>query len=409
MKTKAVRLYGKKDLRLEEFELPKIKEDEILASVVTDSICMSTWKLANQGEDHKKAPNNVAENPIIVGHEFCGDILEIGEKWKNKYNVGDRYVIQANLQLPDRPDCPGYSYAYTGGDATYIVISKDVMEQDCLIPYKGETYFEGSLIEPLSCVIGAFEANYHLVEGSYEHNMGIKPEGNLLIMGGTGPMGLLAIDYALHGPVKPKNIVVTDRDQEKLNRAAKIYPSQNGIIVTYVNVADVEDQVPVLKKTVEGNGFDDIFVMVPAPSVVTDGSKLLNADGCLNFFAGPQNKDFFAEVNFYDVHYSFMHYVGTSGGNTEDMRKAVKLIEEKKVHVANVVTHILGLDAVAETTLNQPEIGGGKKLVYTHKEMPLTKLSELNTSNELYSILEKTDGIWSKEAEEYILENQKKI
>ena len=182
MKTKAVRLYGKKDLRLEEFELPEIKENEILASVITDSICMSTWKLANQGADHKKAPNDLAENPIIIGHEFCGELLEVGGKWAHKYKKGERYVLQANLQLPDRPDCPGYSYPYTGGDATYIVISEDVMNQDCLIPYKGDTYFEGSLIEPLSCVIGAFEANYHLKEGSYEHKMGIQPDGNLLIM-----------------------------------------------------------------------------------------------------------------------------------------------------------------------------------------------------------------------------------
>ena len=44
MKTKAVRLYGKEDLRLEEFDLPEIKEDEILARVVSDSICMSSYK-----------------------------------------------------------------------------------------------------------------------------------------------------------------------------------------------------------------------------------------------------------------------------------------------------------------------------------------------------------------------------
>ena len=409
MKTKAVRLYGKKDLRLEEFELPAIKDDEILASVVTDSICMSTWKLANQGVDHKKAPDVVATNPIIVGHEFCGEILEVGAKWADQYQVGERYVVQANLQLPDRPDCPGYSYHYTGGDATYIVISKDVMEQDCLIPYQGETYFEGSLVEPLSCVIGAFEANYHLIEGTYEHKMGIKPDGNLLIMGGTGPMGLLAIDYALNGPIKPKHLVVTDRHQDKLDRAAKLYPSQAGITVTYLNVRDVEDQVPLLKAAVDDGGYDDVFVMVPSASAIKDGSSLMNPDGCLNFFAGPQNKDFFAEINFYDVHYSFMHYVGTSGGNTEDMRKAVKLIEEKKVRAANVVTHVLGLDAVAETTLQQPEIGGGKKLVYTHKEMALTKLSELADDSELKIILKKTDGIWSKEAEEYILNYQKEI
>ena len=408
MKTKAVRLYGKKDLRMEEFELPELKEDEILASVITDSICMSTWKLANQGADHKKAPNDIDKNPVIVGHEFCGEILEVGQKWQGKYQKGERYVVQANLQLPDRPDCPGYSYVYTGGDATYIILSKDVMEQDCLIPYKGETYFEGSLIEPLSCVIGAFEANYHLIEGSYEHKMGIKEGGNLLIMGGTGPMGLLAIDYALHGPVKPKKLVITDMSDDKLARAERLYPSQNGIEVSYVNVKDLDDQVRVLSDTVSGK-FDDIFVLVPVSSVITDAASLLNPDGCLNFFAGPQDKGFEASVNFYDVHYAFTHFVGTSGGNTEDMRKAVALIENKQVHVANVVTHVLGLNAVAETTLNQPEIGGGKKLVYTHKNMDLTPLAMVEEDSELGGILAKTNGIWSKEAEEYILEKAERI
>jgi len=409
MQTKAVRLYGKNDLRLEEFELPQIKEDEILASVVTDSICMSSWKLAKQGADHKKAPNDIAENPVIVGHEFCGEILEVGSKWSDQYHVGEHYVVQANLQLSDRPDCPGYSYPYTGGDATYIVISKDVMEQNCLIPYKGDTFFEGSLIEPLSCVVGAFEANYHTVLGTYEHQMGIKADGSLLIMGGTGPMGLLAIDYALHGPINPKKIVVTDRNPEKLERASKLYPSQNGITVDYVDVSDVKDQVTLLKETAGVTGFDDIFVMVPAPDVVKDASILLNADGCFNFFAGPQNKDFFAEANFYDIHYASTHYVGTSGGNVEDTRKAVKLIEEDKVKVANVVTHILGLNEVAKTTLNQPEIGGGKKLVYTHKKMSLTALDELSKEDPLGEILAESNGIWSKKAEDYLLKTQEDI
>lgn len=402
MKTKAVRLYGKEDLRLEEFDLPEIKENEILASVVTDSICMSTWKLANQGAQHKKTPNDIAENPIIVGHEFCGEILQVGKKWQKKYQKGERYVVQANLQLTDRPDCPGYSYPYTGGDATYIILSEDVMNQDCLISYKGESFFEGSLIEPLSCVIGAFEANYHLKPGSYEHLMGIKENGNLLIMGGTGPMGLLAIDYALHGPIKPKKLVVTDRDEEKLARAKKLYPSQNGIEVSYINVAEEKNQVPLLKQTVNG-GFDDVFVMIPISGVVTDAVNVLNPDGCLNFFAGPQDKEFAALVNFYDVHYSFIHIVGTSGGNTEDMRKAVQLIEKKQVNVENVVTHILGLNAVAQTTLDQPQIGGGKKLVYTQKRFDLTNLATITTDHPLADILNQTEGIWSKTAEDYIL------
>jgi threonine dehydrogenase-like Zn-dependent dehydrogenase len=85
MKTKAVRLYGKEDLRLEEFELPPMKDDEILAEVISDSLCMSSYKAAMQGADHKRVPNDVADNPTIVGHEFAGRVLEVGDKWKHKF------------------------------------------------------------------------------------------------------------------------------------------------------------------------------------------------------------------------------------------------------------------------------------------------------------------------------------
>ena len=51
MKSKAVRMYGEMDLRLEEFELPEIKDDEILVKVMSDSICMSTYKLAKAGQE----------------------------------------------------------------------------------------------------------------------------------------------------------------------------------------------------------------------------------------------------------------------------------------------------------------------------------------------------------------------
>ena len=72
MKTKAVRLYGVDDIRLDEFELPEIKDDEILVKVVSDSICMSTWKTVKQGANHKRVPKDVADHPIIIGHEFAG-------------------------------------------------------------------------------------------------------------------------------------------------------------------------------------------------------------------------------------------------------------------------------------------------------------------------------------------------
>ena len=84
MKTKAVRIHGKMDLRLDDIILPEVGPDDVRIRVVSDSLCMSSYKAAIEGEDHKRVPNNVAEEPTIVGHEFCGDIVAVGENWQHK-------------------------------------------------------------------------------------------------------------------------------------------------------------------------------------------------------------------------------------------------------------------------------------------------------------------------------------
>ena len=91
MKTRAVRLYGKKDLRLDEFELPPIKEDEILVQVISDSICMSSYKAAVLATDHKRVPADIAEYPIIIGHEMAGNIIEVGSSGKNSLLQGKSF------------------------------------------------------------------------------------------------------------------------------------------------------------------------------------------------------------------------------------------------------------------------------------------------------------------------------
>ena len=107
MKTKAIRLYGVNDLRLEEFELPPITENEILAHIISDSVCMSTHKAASLGAAHKRVPNDVAEHPVIVGHEFCGEILQVGANWQSQFHAGDRFSIQPALNYHGTLDAPG--------------------------------------------------------------------------------------------------------------------------------------------------------------------------------------------------------------------------------------------------------------------------------------------------------------
>jgi len=420
MKTKAVRIYGKQDLRLEEFELPSLKEDEILAQVISDSLCMSSHKAALQGAEHKRVPNDISINPTILGHEFAGVILEVGEKWKHKFSSGQKFSIQPAMNHMGTLDAPGYSYRYIGGDATNIIIPDIVMEADCLLPYEGEAFYPASLSEPMSCIIGAFHATYHVPPGTYLHEMGIKKGGNLAILAGVGPMGLGAIDYALHQERKPSLVAVTDIDDNRLARAACLFPPEHaeneGIKLIYLNTAKINDPVRQLRELTGGKGFDDVFVFAPVKQVIEQGDAILGFDGCMNFFAGPTNPEFRAEFNFYNVHYAFTHIVGTSGGNTDDMRESLKLMEEGRINPAVMITHIGGLDSVVDTTLNLPRIPGGKKLIYTNISMPLVSLYGLGEKGRndpfyagLHEIVSGNDYIWCLEAEKYLLTNGKPI
>ena len=116
MKTKAVRLYGKNDLRFETMTLPEIDDDGVQMEVVSDSLCMSTYKATIEGPAHKRVPDDVAENPIIVGHEFCGKITKVGKNWEDKFKVGEGVVIQPAHYYKGSLLAPGYSYANCGGN-----------------------------------------------------------------------------------------------------------------------------------------------------------------------------------------------------------------------------------------------------------------------------------------------------
>ena len=420
MKTKAVRLYGKMDLRLEEFELPEIKDDEILACVISDSICMSSYKAASQGADHKRVPNDVAENPVIIGHEFCGKLVKVGAKWADQFREGDKFVIQPALNYKGSLAAPGYSYQYIGGDATYVILPHEVMELGCLLPYDGDAYFYGSLTEPMSCIVGGFHANYHTTAGSYVHKMECKERGNMAILAGAGPMGLGCADYAIHGGNPPSLLIITDIDDARLARAAQLTTVEDaaahGVKLLYVNTNNIENPVEYLRSLTDGKGYDDVFVYAPVKPVVEMGDALLAHDGCLNFFAGPTNPEFSAMFNFYNVHYGATHIVGTSGGNTDDMKESIKLMSEGKINPAGMITHIGGLDSVAETTLNLPHIKGGKKLVYTHINLPMTAIEDFGKAAEEHKgtelgdlfadldvICKEAGGLWCAKAEERIL------
>ena len=419
MITKAVTIHGKNDLRLEEVNLPEVGPDDVQIRVVCDSICMSTYKAALEGEDHKRVPDDCAVNPTIVGHEFCGDIIAVGDNWKDKYKVGDKFAIQPAHYYKGSQMAPGYSYKYCGGSAQYGNVPIETLLMDCLLPYNADAYFYGSLAEPISCVIGTFHAMYHTKAGSYVHEMGIKEGGKMAMLASVGPMGLGAIDYALHCDRRPSLLVITDIDDARLERAASIYTveeaKKQGIELHYVNTR-MEGATEYLRSLTGGTGYDDVICFAPVKPLIEQAGDILGFDGCLNFFAGPTDSQFKAPFNWYNVHYLYTHVVGTSGGNNDDLKEAIQMMSEGKLNPAALVTHIGGLNAVVDTVKNLPSIPGGKKLIYNHLDLELTAISDFEEKGktdpmfaELDRICKAHNNLWNPEAERYLMANAKKI
>ena len=417
MKTKAIRLYGANDIRLEEFELPEITEEEVLIKVLTDSVCASTYKAVKQGTLHKRVPPNVAEKPIIIGHEMCGEILQVGKDLQDKWRVGQKIVIQPALKLDSGYD-PGYSYQYIGGNTQYAVVPKIVLERNCMLPYDGEGYFNGSLVESLACVIRGYKGLYHTDYTNYVRTDGAKKGGRIAILGGAGPMGIGTVELAC-GYAGASQVVVTDLNDERLEFAAEKSSVQaakeRGVDLRYVNTSNIENVEEYLKE-ISCGGFDDVFVMVPVPALFTLAEKICREDGCVNFFAGPPVHDMQGSLNLYRVHYDGIHVVGTAGSIPEDMTDVIRLIEEKKINAGAIVSHILGLNAVQETLFAMEKPNGAKKVCYNELDLPLiaiADLEELGKTNELYRELAKIvkahGGLWNAEAEKYLLANAPRL
>jgi threonine dehydrogenase-like Zn-dependent dehydrogenase len=359
-------------------------------------------------------PANISEQPVIIGHEFCGEIIEVGRKWRHQFRAGSKFSIQPALNYQGSLAAPGYSYPCIGGDATYVIIPNEVMEMNCLLPYDGPGFFPASLSEPMSCIIGAFHANYHTRPGRYVHEMGIRDKGTMALLAGAGPMGLGAIDCAIHADRRPSLLVVTDIDKARIARARALFPESeaaaNGVKLVYANTAEPGQGEDFLMALSGNKGYDDVIVFAPVAPLIETADRLLGHDGCLNFFAGPGKPDFRASFNFYNVHYGATHVTGTSGGNTDDMLEALSLMSKGRINPASMITHVGGLDAVIPATLHLPDIPGGKKLIYTHASMELTPIAQFREKSksdprfaQLADITGMNNNLWSLKAEEYLL------
>ena len=418
MKVQAARLYGKNDLRLETFDLREIKPNEVLAKVICDSVCMSSYKTLQRGKPASMYPEGTKDSPIIIGHELAAEIVQVGDAVKDGYKVGDKFGVQAAMVINGVGMAPGYNFAEFGGASTYVIVPPDVLTSEYVIWFDDMPFYQASLGEPYACILFALYGNFHTTRNTRGFEGGIKDKGCMAIMGGCGPMGFGMVEMALNMEKRPSVLVVTDVNQARIDHAAEVispeYAAEKGVKLSYVNTADMADPVEELKALTGGPGFDDIYIMCPVQEVIELADKVTNYSCCINFFSGPVDTKLSASINFHEVHYKAKHIVGSASSGVVDMVEVFDMAKQGRLRSEVMITHVGGLNCMVDTISNLPKVPGGKKLVYTNIDLELTAIEDFGKKDDplfqgLAEICARHNMLWSGEAEEYLLKNGKPI
>ncbi len=341
---KALVIEDVKKLVYKDIEIPKVEEDKVLIRVRACGICGSDVPRARDGEVHSF--------PQVVGHEFAGDIVKLGEKVEN-YKVGDRVTAAPlvpcgkceNCQKGHPSMCTSYSFIGSreqGAMAEYVAVSS----KNLIKLADNVTYEQGACIEPITVAL-------HGVE-----RVNIT-SGKKAIVYGCGTIGILLMQC-----LKAKGlekVYVIDIDDFKLSIAKKLgaYEVINSFktdVTEYFN---------------EHGKVDYVFETAGVNSIQSQVLNLVDRLGSI-VYVGTAHKDVTIEHKTFEnilrgelnVTGSWMSYSAPFPGN--EWKAAVEYLESGKINVDKIITHKFKLEngySAFESMLSQNE--NSIKVMYT--------------------------------------------
>lgn len=315
---KVAMYYNNKDIRIEEQEVPRISNDELLVKVMASGICgsdvMEWYRI-------KKAP-------LVLGHEIAGIVEKAGSN-VDEFKKGDRVFVTHHVPCNTCRYCLKGEHTichllhstkfYPGGFAEYLrVPTINVDRGTFLLPDK-VSFDQGTFIEPLACVVRGF------------HKAKYKPAQSVLILG-SGIAGLLHIRLAkAYGATK---IFATDVSSYRLELAKK-----SGADEVFHATEDVASLV---QKQNDGRLADFVVLTAGVPSAVTQAFSCVEDGGTILLFA-PTNPGETIPLEFFEVWNKQIHVTSTYAGAGRDILESIDLLSSETIVVDDLISHKLPL------------------------------------------------------------------
>jgi len=314
---RAAVFYGKRDLRVEEFDLPPLKQGEILVKVKACGICGTDVHIFNGEKGSAKVTP-----PIILGHEFCGEVVETKS---SLFKVGDKVSIDPNIycgvcrfcrsgkvQLCESLTALGVNL--NGGFAEYAIVP----EKQAIL-FEDIEFEEAALAEPLACCLHGIK------------KLEIKPIDKVLIIG-LGPIGLIMLEILkLYGAYN-----VYGYEIDEFRKEIAKWQGIKGIIEENTD-----------------EKFDIVIECAGTKESIEMAFEKLQKGGQLLVFSVPSPKTnvlinpfemFKKEAR---VYWSFV--------NPFTQKLAIELLRAKKISLKHIITHKISLEELSQALNNRYE------------------------------------------------------
>jgi L-iditol 2-dehydrogenase len=340
---KAVRFYEPGVLRFEEVEVPEIGPGEILVENKVTLTCGTDLKMYKRGHPYAKPP-------LIIGHEFAGVVVKVGDDVK-RFTEGMRvvaansapcnacfYCKRGKQNLCENLEDAIIGFTSPGAYAEYVKVPEKIVKVNTHVIPNDVTFREAALLEPLACVVHGIE----LANIQY---------GDSVVIIGAGPIGLMHLQLARRKGCGAA--IVTDLSDERLQAAKELGAD-------FIINASREDQVERVRELTGGRGADVVIEAVGLPETWEKALTMTRKAGTTLLFGGckPGTQ---ATFDTHHIHYGELTIIGAFHHTPLSVERALALIASRAIDAKRLITHEVSLKDV-ELALNMMAEGKAVKV-----------------------------------------------
>jgi L-iditol 2-dehydrogenase len=346
-KMRAAALYGKKDLRVREAEVPPINAEEMLVQVKVAFVCGTDVRMFHNGYA------GVSETtPLILGHEGSGVIARVGNRVKN-FKEGMRVAVAPNIGCGICDVCvSGNTHLCShskalgihlpGFFAEYVKIPENFVRQGNVVEIPETLSFEeAALAEPLACVYNAFEKSRMRL-------------GETVLIIGAGPIGLMHAKMAQTAGVE--KIIINDLSRDRLDLCRQIDS-------TFITL-ESENLKEELDTLTEGRGVDVCITACPAPQAQQIALELAAINGRIIFFGGLPADQAHVSLNTNLIHYKQLEVTGTTRQSLSQYRRTLKLVACGRINIKDLISSRTALTEIQSALDNISQARSLKSAIY---------------------------------------------